>query len=902
MNKTTIFKSFALLAAMLLGGGNLAWADLEETTVLNCNFENSETLFSATKDPGGAARTTVSNAGTDDNHYVNFANGNNASNGNAIATYDFSSLISDATAVEVEFDAYLSKGSPNYHHIFTIGDASKRAHTSKSIDNTGAIFTFGMKRGKWNGNGSNVNYWSINNAYTTNSEDNFDKWLHVNVYVDLVAKKVSYTIKDETQTNTLYSEDEIDFLNSEAVACTQIDYNSCLNSGSGRVDNLVIKQYVDNSTTTAEYTINYKFGETTIVNVSGIGVVGTEVNAESSVWNEGKTQKYYATGTTNFTIADGTNEFDVALREAEVWTYYVKAFEGSTELMTISTNSIVEGESASYGYPQYIAVNGVLYKATAQSGNPWWGESYTMTENNAVRGFQYAKEGNESIVFCSEAEDIDGLTVVSGGNTDIRASNRKGAYATAETTITTLEPGIYRVFGACYGNASTTFTLKAGDATVFTVSTNGNPSHTTGDAFLITETTDLVMPAAGNGGSSPKIMDYIIVQKAGEYYESMSIVGDFSEGAWDATKGIEMTRDAENPYVWTAVVKDYTVYSSDMWFEYKAVANGNWDDYVLGNPNATNADKNQEYNFDYDGAGEGIYTLTFTVNTQAHSVELAIEKQPTATVYFVNTSDWASVKAWVWDANNDNYNYTGGTWPGADMTATGEQVDGHDVYAWSTYELNASPTNIIISNNGSGEERTGDQPFVNGATYKADGAVTSVTKTISAAGYATYYSSYALDFSSADGLTAYVAKKSGAVITFEKVTSVPANTGVLLKGAAGKYTITTTSSPAEVTSELVGVTADTSVDAGAFVLMNGEYGVGFYKTKNAFTVGANTAYLPASVAEGRSFIGFDNNTTTGIANVNLNDNNGQVYDLQGRKVAQPTKGLYILNGKKVMVK
>jgi hypothetical protein len=30
--------------------------------------------------------------------------------------------------------------------------------------------------------------------------------------------------------------------------------------------------------------------------------------------------------------------------------------------------------------------------------------------------------------------------------------------------------------------------------------------------------------------------------------------------------------------------------------------------------------------------------------------------------------------------------------------------------------------------------------------------------------------------------------------------------------------------------------------------------------------------------------------------------NGQFFDLQGRKVAQPTKGLYIVNGKKVVIK
>lgn len=42
--------------------------------------------------------------------------------------------------------------------------------------------------------------------------------------------------------------------------------------------------------------------------------------------------------------------------------------------------------------------------------------------------------------------------------------------------------------------------------------------------------------------------------------------------------------------------------------------------------------------------------------------------------------------------------------------------------------------------------------------------------------------------------------------------------------------------------------------------------------------------------------------TTGIANVNVDSKNAVIYDLQGRRVAKATKGLYIVNGKKVVLK
>ena len=42
--------------------------------------------------------------------------------------------------------------------------------------------------------------------------------------------------------------------------------------------------------------------------------------------------------------------------------------------------------------------------------------------------------------------------------------------------------------------------------------------------------------------------------------------------------------------------------------------------------------------------------------------------------------------------------------------------------------------------------------------------------------------------------------------------------------------------------------------------------------------------------------------STGITNVNANDRNAVIFDLQGRRVAQPTKGLYIMGGKKMVKK
>ena len=58
-------------------------------------------------------------------------------------------------------------------------------------------------------------------------------------------------------------------------------------------------------------------------------------------------------------------------------------------------------------------------------------------------------------------------------------------------------------------------------------------------------------------------------------------------------------------------------------------------------------------------------------------------------------------------------------------------------------------------------------------------------------------------------------------------------------------------------------------------------------------------------ADAREFIGFEPGETTSIADnnrVTITTNNGDVYNLNGQRVAQPTKGLYIVNGKKVVIR
>ena len=99
-------------------------------------------------------------------------------------------------------------------------------------------------------------------------------------------------------------------------------------------------------------------------------------------------------------------------------------------------------------------------------------------------------------------------------------------------------------------------------------------------------------------------------------------------------------------------------------------------------------------------------------------------------------------------------------------------------------------------------------------------------------------------------------------------------------------------------------TAGTKDGSTVYVLANKSLGVGFYRWTGD-DLGAGRVYLPvgATVAGAHEFCGFIEDGTTAILSIDdFKANVGPFYDLQGRRVDNPTKGIYIVNGKKIVIK
>ncbi len=189
------------------------------------------------------------------------------------------------------------------------------------------------------------------------------------------------------------------------------------------------------------------------------------------------------------------------------------------------------------------------------------------------------------------------------------------------------------------------------------------------------------------------------------------------------------------------------------------------------------------------------------------------------------------------------------------------------------------------------------------------------TRNISA-GYATF--SYAYNVAIPGGVTAYYCKGIDGSKELEMDTfsgGIPANQGALLRGT-GDVTFTPAASTPSTpgTNWLKPGTGDPvpQTDGSGntnFILtnntVNGSTDLKFYKVNSAGnTVPVGKAYLqiPSGYVGAHEYFWFEDETTGIEAAKASQKMNGEFFNLAGQRVAQPTKGLYIVNGKKVIMK
>jgi hypothetical protein len=194
----------------------------------------------------------------------------------------------------------------------------------------------------------------------------------------------------------------------------------------------------------------------------------------------------------------------------------------------------------------------------------------------------------------------------------------------------------------------------------------------------------------------------------------------------------------------------------------------------------------------------------------------------------------------------------------------------------------------------------------------------AVAVTIGDDGIATFSSSKHLDFAGTGVTPYYASAVTTGTVTLTSTTTTWSWQGYILKGSANTYTV-------PVTAEANAFYPSTNylkqqVNEGTVAASTGstfhyifakktddDASIGFYKLTADHTLGAKKAYLetktditPTSGA--RAALIFDDDTTNGIIDINHTMNDGIYYNMNGMRIERPAKGLYIWNGKKIIIK
>ncbi len=179
-------------------------------------------------------------------------------------------------------------------------------------------------------------------------------------------------------------------------------------------------------------------------------------------------------------------------------------------------------------------------------------------------------------------------------------------------------------------------------------------------------------------------------------------------------------------------------------------------------------------------------------------------------------------------------------------------------------------------------------------------------------------SSKSLDFSGSGVTPYYASEVTKGSVTLKSVRYTRGWQGYILKGVEGKYELKVVDTEQDYPSQNYlkpigdynGVVAASTAETYHYIFAKkNETGeIGFYKLTADHTLAAHKAYLETGTdvagVNARVALIFDDGEATGVKEVKglKAETRGEYYDLMGRKVAQPTRGLYIVNGKKVVIK
>ena len=577
--------------------------------------------------------------------------------------------------------------------------------------------------------------------------------------------------------------------------------------------------------------------------------------------------------TGSFTVSGANPSINFTMTAKAVYNYTVKAVDGSSNLLKIlKTGSLYEGESVTLSYPQKILVGNTLYSIARRSSNPRFTITFTPDADDYEEVLSYSEATVSDVICFMEGEDISGVNT--GTNVNWASNNKYGYTADNSTfvSVMTLPAGTYQIFtrfdvGNSAGDRYLKFKVGTDEKLSQHVTTQSLEQYDNSEEFTVTSPTTLYF--ACDGGSATGC-DWFYIK------------GTIDEGA-------DVTGLVVNPGMETA--------GSGSGFQ----------EYVKGWNNCSVVTNYRRLEYSSSNNTSGAFTGTYAFENWTGETG-GLVGQMSQTIQGLPNGVYKLQLAAMSNNVNGQFIYGKSNGKTYKTTISGDNNQANDYEVIVVVEDNQLEIGIDMNNGG--------------ATWVAiDNArltyAPSVSATLGANGYTTFASEYPLDVTTANlpaGVTAYKAAvdEVNKKVNFTALNqTIPANTGILLKGDANAtVTIPVVASGTAVTENAflvntTGATITSDETTYYFAMVKDSNPLKFGKVTGV-VIPANKAYLNASAsnfASAPSLIAiFDGGQTTGIDAVKGSEFtvDGKYYNLAGQRVAQPTKGLYIVNGKKVV--
>ena len=339
--------------------------------------------------------------------------------------------------------------------------------------------------------------------------------------------------------------------------------------------------------------------------------------------------------------------------------------------------------------------------------------------------------------------------------------------------------------------------------------------------------------------------------------------------------------------------------------------------------------------FTYDG--KTATDITSSMSDKEVQTMPSLSEGEICAYFEASGTDYPNVNVWAWDANNNNTNYTGGNWPGAQATWLANLPNGNKLWKWKA-EPSATPTHILFNDGKTNNtKQTADFAFTNGGYYTPSGlfaityspvdveSVNNITlREFTANQFATLCLPYDVATSELETIGGKFYKYSSetdGVLYFSEASSLQAwNPYVYIASETGKNLNTLTSKIA-VSGSPLSVThgnftfVGTSTDKTLISNDNTTY-YGYKKTDGTFVkvgttngakIGAWKCYFTTQTAKAvKAKRSVFEGVATGIETVKtlINHSSNDIYTIDGKKVTgnKLPKGLYIYNGKKLIIR